>query len=675
MKWLRTQLETLSRKLKSSTRDRLWIGAQISLLAVLIQSTPVADFFARLSYDACILLHLSHHEDEVLLVLMDQRSAEGLKQTQNVTWDRSLHAQLLDTLFEAGAKGVLFDIWLDPDNANANSDTKLFDSFSRFNHRVVLAQMHNEKDILPIQEPFSSRFTSGLAVVGVSSDGVCRTFPPSNEFFASQAIRSFTGKHSVDVESKWISYYGANVERGNSDIGIPAISYIDALAPRNRNLFTNRYVCIGEGQRFGSQDLHKTPFPNRIPGVALQATLFLNLLRGDYISAPPIWMECLLLVISGFVLAWYPVRNLLGALGLFLLAATVGSGLFIWGHLLVPWMLIGLVQVPLLLLVSPDRKSREMGASALAEQSPAIGKSSRSDSPEIPNYKLHRIIGKGAFGKVWLAEGETGKLVVVKVISRDAFDSDETFEKEFKGVSKCFEVSDRLPGSVRILHVGRESAAGFYYYVMELGDDHNMGQRLERGKIDSYLPKTLAFEIKRQGTLSPSECVSICGTIASALSQLHQEGLIHRDVKPANIIFVDGKPRLADVGLVTEINQTVSAQTKIGTYGYMPPEGSGNATADIYALGKILYEMVTGRSADSYHEDLPRMTDIDLDSNRTPFFGIIHKACSLLPEDRYQTAAEFRAALEAIGEGLIRADETLRCSELPSERSGTGGSS
>jgi len=78
---------------------------------------------------------------------------------------------------------------------------------------------------------------------------------------------------------------------------------------------------------------------------------------------------------------------------------------------------------------------------------------------------------------------------------------------------------------------------------------------------------------------------------------MHSAGLVHRDIKPSNIIFVNGKPKLADIGLVVSLGD---ARSFVGTEGYVPPEGPGTIHADIYSLGKVLYEISTGQGRDLF---------------------------------------------------------------------------
>src|SRR5206468_6700535 len=116
---------------------------------------------------------------------------------------------------------------------------------------------------------------------------------------------------------------------------------------------------------------------------------------------------------------------------------------------------------------------------------------------------------------------------------------------------------------------------------------------------ENYAPRTLAGELALRKRLPVEECRRIGMVITSALDFLHQRGLIHRDIKPSNIVFVNGIPKLADIGLVAEMSE---ARSYVGTEGFIPPEGPGSAAADIYSLGKVLYEASTGKDRHDFPE-------------------------------------------------------------------------
>ena len=208
--------------------------------------------------------------------------------------------------------------------------------------------------------------------------------------------------------------------------------------------------------------------------------------------------------------------------------------------------------------------------SSLSNPPPRI----RTEAPRIPDHEVLRCIGEGQYGEVWLARSLTGSLRAVKVVRREDFELDRTFEREFEGISSFEPISRSHPGLIDILHVGRNDEEGFYYYVMELGDDRETAAAYSRRttKRARWAP-TSAMRTSRLG----EDCVQVGIVLADALAHLHEHGLTHRDIKPSNIIFVDGKRKLADIGLVAAAGQ----MTFVGTEGFVPPEGPGTAEADI----------------------------------------------------------------------------------------------
>lgn len=267
-------------------------------------------------------------------------------------------------------------------------------------------------------------------------------------------------------------------------------------------------------------------------------------------------------------------------------------------------------------------------------------------TPRIPDHEVLGVIGEGSHGKVWLARSVLGAWRAVKVVRRDLFLDSRPFEREFAGVQRFEPLSREDEGFVDVLHTGRNDAEGYFFYVMELADDASS----RGGALDpvTYGPRTLASDLLEVGRLDVERCVQLGLRLASALGRLHRAGLIHRDVKPSNIVFVGGQPKLADIGLVVEQSE---ARSFVGTDGYIPPEGPNSAQADLYSLGMVLYEAGMGQR----RHDFPRPCDaMDGGSDAgvlRELNAVLLRACAAVPGQRYGTAEELGSDLALIASG------------------------
>lgn len=274
---------------------------------------------------------------------------------------------------------------------------------------------------------------------------------------------------------------------------------------------------------------------------------------------------------------------------------------------------------------------------------PAANPSPPSSPPRVPDHELIRCIGTGSYGQVWLARSVTGNLRAVKLVYRDSFDHERPFEREFSGIQKFEPISRTHDSQVDILHVGR--IPGGFYYVMELADDVLSGPQIDAAE---YKPKTLRTELLHRGALPIEECVELALSLTTALDHLHRHGLVHRDIKPSNIIFVHGVPKLADIGLVTNVDATRSF---VGTEGFFPPEGAGTPRSDLYSLGKVLYEACTGLDRQDF-PDLPtNLVENETRERLLELNAVIIKACRTDPGQRYQTAREMHGDLVLLQTG------------------------
>jgi WD40 repeat protein len=258
--------------------------------------------------------------------------------------------------------------------------------------------------------------------------------------------------------------------------------------------------------------------------------------------------------------------------------------------------------------------------------------SGEAKRPAIVDFELIRLIGQGSYGDVWLARGITGVFRAVKVVWRDRFSDPHPFEREFKGLREFTAISLTESHQLALLHVGRNDEAGFFYYVMELADDAETGREIDPAR---YVPLTLREMRIRRGRLPAERCIDLAAELARALAGLHDRNLLHRDIKPSNVIIVGGVAKLADIGLVVSAND---AHTFVGTEGFVPPEGPGAPAADVFSMGKLIYELSTGRDRNEF-PSLPQ--DLDTIADRKTLLElneIVVRACDPSPARRYKDA-------------------------------------
>ncbi len=274
-------------------------------------------------------------------------------------------------------------------------------------------------------------------------------------------------------------------------------------------------------------------------------------------------------------------------------------------------------------------------------------------------YVVQKELGRGAMGIVYLAEDtELARKVAIKMISltggkeeRDAHEA--RFRQEARAAGGISH-----PSIITIYDVGREGDIAFI--AMELVE----GRELR--------------ELIREGGLPPSQAIELAALVADGLAYAHEHGVIHRDVKPGNIMVLgDGRVKVMDFGIARLQQPTVKTQTGVllGSPQYMSPEQiSGNdvdGRADIFSLGVVLYEMLTGLKpfdATDLSQVLFWVVNMPAKapSERRPGLPavvdyILARALKKKPQERYASAAEFAADLRRClpevrqAEALIRA--------------------
>lgn len=259
---------------------------------------------------------------------------------------------------------------------------------------------------------------------------------------------------------------------------------------------------------------------------------------------------------------------------------------------------------------------------------------------DIPGYSIQSTIGKGGMASVYLAVQESfGREVAIKVMSPQLL-TDESFAKRFLREAKIVAQLNH-PHIVPVYDVGQ--TGDWHYMAMEFVGGGHLKQRIREG-------------------LSPGEAERVLREMAAALDYAGERGFVHRDVKPDNIMFrEDGSAVLMDFGIARAADsdeQMTRMGTVVGTPRYMSPEqhrgGDIDARADIYSLGVLFFEMLTGKppfSGDDpmaigiahIREPIPR-----LPRELRRYQSLLKRLLAKDPEERFQRGQQIIEALEAM---------------------------
>ncbi len=258
-------------------------------------------------------------------------------------------------------------------------------------------------------------------------------------------------------------------------------------------------------------------------------------------------------------------------------------------------------------------------------------------------YQIIRSIGEGGMANVYLAyDTILDRNVAVKILRGDLA-TDEKFVRRFQ--REAISASSLShPNIVEMYDVGEDD--GNYFIVMEYIDG-----------------KTLKSLIKRRGALTLPEVIDIMLQLTSAISCAHDSYIIHRDIKPQNVMILDdGRVKITDFGIAIASNATELTQTNsvMGSVHYLPPEQANGQGAtiksDIYSLGILMFELITGHvpfkgdnaveiALKQMKEPLPNVCKL-VDGVPQSMENIILKACAKNPRNRYDSAREMYTDLK-----------------------------
>lgn len=263
------------------------------------------------------------------------------------------------------------------------------------------------------------------------------------------------------------------------------------------------------------------------------------------------------------------------------------------------------------------------------------------------DYRVIKLLGKGGMGSVYLLENAGGARVAAKILDPATAGDHESRKRFLREAQLALGV--KHPNLLKVYDVGEDPDSGLCYQLME------------------YVPGGTLADQLRKGPYSISGAVRIVSQIASVLEFARQRGIVHRDIKPDNIMFgADGRVKLADLGIarhyesMTEATMTETG-AMMGTPAYMAPEQMMDARkvdsrADIYSLGVVFYEMLTGRrprANDTVFQLMAKaMAGVPIPDVRQlrpevsePLAELVNGMCAMKAEERIATPAEIVAAL------------------------------
>lgn len=258
-------------------------------------------------------------------------------------------------------------------------------------------------------------------------------------------------------------------------------------------------------------------------------------------------------------------------------------------------------------------------------------------------YVITSLIGVGGMAEVYEAQDtQLKRRVAIKILDRE-YANNPYYHRRFREEAEIAAHCDH-PHIIKIYDIKQEG--DIHYFVMQ------------------FLPKNLTSVLKTKKVLSPLEAVKILKPIAEALAYVHKKGIVHRDIKPNNIMFdEDNNPILTDFGIALRDDTTrIQGPIATGTPEYMSPEQIRGENldfrSDIYSFGIVLYELVTGDVP--YHSEDPQsvfyqhinepLPEKPLKDNQVPrrVREILYKCLAKSPNDRFQSTQELVTALNDI---------------------------
>ncbi|MGB9857670.1 MAG: protein kinase domain-containing protein [Dictyoglomaceae bacterium] len=590
--------------------------------------------------------------EDIIIIGIDDNSIEEFG---NWPWLRLIHAKLLDILKAQKPKLIIFDIIFD---IESKADLFLAQKIKELNNvilanylssstdpkfKVILFQLRESVPILK-----ESAIYNGLSNLILDKDKVVRKgklcFEDLNgNKYYSLALYAYSYLKKISVQSAikdfpltfYINYLG-----GPSNIR--TISYSSILKKEvDLSILKGKIVFVGAVSDL-LKDSYLTPFTgykrwgkislSNMPGVEIHANILSNLLNKNYLISIPLWINLIILFITLFLTGFIQRKRIL--INLLILFGSV----FIYSFVNIYFFNKGIILpfiTPLLGIF--------LGFIGNIVYQNILPKETLEGLIIKRRYKLMKKVGTGGMATVYLAKDLASKMDVAIKILHPQYSEDDQIVERFLREAKASTILDH-PNIVKVLDQGKEG--DYYFMVME------------------FVPgKDLKKIIKEKSPLPPVYAKEIIFEVAKALDHAYSKNIVHRDIKPQNIMITPaGKIKLMDFGIAHLEGLSTLTQTGVfmGTPQYASPEQAEGSKvdirSDIYSLGVVFFELLTGvlpYSEDTtisvmfrkLQEELPDPTTIRPEIPEG-LAKIVQKMTARFPEDRYQTPKELIEDLE-----------------------------
>jgi len=586
---------------------------------------------------------------------------------QNWPWRREAYAIVVERLLQAGARSVSLDIlFTTPSVYGPTDDQALAKALAQAGDRVVLAAQYATEetprgwqDLLQTPIP---RFEA-LARIGTINHFVeangrihqlgsqyvkehARRLPPQEAMAFQEltvGVPTFAEATLEAAEQFYPAPTGSNLFFYGPASSFVQIPILDVLEPDNwavrlrSGIFQDKIVLIGSTAVI-HQDFHPTPFanswlfPQRMPGIVINATAIGTLMQGraiaDAIPPAPLRGLAVLIITAGAAWVLTRPRSLLWRWGIAVVLGgawlVLGYVTFVQGQLILPIalpaatiVLSGLAQLVLGTFQEQRKKQQLRDTLKHYVTSPIVQEiiSQQEDLQDLlqarqqalsgtflsNRYKIVRVLGSGGFGETYVAEdtqrpGQPQCVVKQLKVVTDNPNVLHLARRLFRTEADALERLGQHPQIPQLLAFFEEGQE--FYIVQEL--------------IEGC---SLASELLMDRRQSPAQVVQLLADLLPVLAFVHSQGVIHRDLKPSNIIRRQADHRLVviDFGIakklstqIVEMDPATKFTIAVGTPGYMPSEqsaGRPHFNSDLYALGMIAIEALTGMPPRSFEHD------------------------------------------------------------------------